>query len=180
MWLRRRLRPGNPPAPPCDAVVAFNSLHWIDPELRYSKPSELLQPGGAMVVGGCMRAQSADAERIWTDVQADYRAVGYEGRPPPSPGQIGLRHFPVEARAFFAEAASLRYPFQVVYSAADYLAILASQSGTRALGEARTADFLSRVRDRLESLRWPQLAVTFVGFLIVGRRTGTGTVASLT
>lgn len=156
------------------AHVAFNSLHWIDPQLRYSKPAGLLEPGGAMIVGGCRWAQPADAERFWTDVQEDYRAVGYEGDPPPPPGRISPWHFPAEAGAFFGEVASLSYPpFRVVYSAEDYLTILATQSGTRALGEARSADFLSRVRDRLESLGSPRLTATFVGVLTIGRRTGT-------
>ena len=63
-----------------------------------------------MVVGGCQWAQPAGAERFWTDVQADYRAVGYEGDPPPPPEQIGPQHFPTEAGAFFEEVASRRYP----------------------------------------------------------------------
>ena len=67
--------------------------------------------------------------------------------------------------------ASLRYPFQMTYSAGDYLANLATQSSTHALGHARSADFLSRVRRRLESLGSPQLTATFVGLLTVGRRT---------
>ena len=74
------------------------------------------------------------------------------------------------AGGLFAEVASLRYPFQVPYSADDYLANLATQSGTRALGEARSADFLARVRHRLESIGWPRLTATFVGYLTVGRR----------
>jgi hypothetical protein len=99
----------------------------------------------------------------------DYRAVGYAGDPPPPPEQIGPWHFPAEAGAFFEEVAALRYPFSVAYGAEDYLAILATQSGTRALGEARSAEFLSRVRDRLESLKVPQLTATFVGLLTIGR-----------
>jgi len=154
------------------AVVAVNSLHWIDPHLRYSKPRELLRPGGAMAVAGCLRAQPDDAEPFWTDVQEDYRAVDYEGDPPPVPEQIDLRHFPAEAGNLFHEVASLRYPpFQVRYDSDDYLANLATQSGTRALGEARSAEFLARVRHRLGSLGWPELAVTFVAYLVVGRRT---------
>lgn len=159
-----------PPDSPFDAVVAFNSLHWIDPHLRYPKPAALLTPGGAMIVGGCAWARSADGTRFWAAVQADYRAVGYEGDPPPAPERIGLRHFPAEALAFFTEVASLRYPFEVVYSAEDYLSVLATQSSTRALGATRSADFLFRVRDRLESLGCPQLTATFVAHLIVGRR----------
>jgi SAM-dependent methyltransferase len=159
---------------PFDAVVAFNSLHWIDPPLRYSKPFSLLEPGAALVMAGCMWAQPPDTGRFWIDVQQDYRAVGYEGDPPPPPEQVRPRHFPAEARAFFKEVACLRYPpFQIFYSAEDYLANLATQSGTHALGEALSADFLSRVRNRLESLGSPQLTTTFVGYLTVGRRTGT-------
>src|SRR5262249_49358539 len=146
-----------------DAVVAVNSLHWIDPQLRYAKPHGLLRSGGAMAVSGCMRAQPADAGRFWTDVQTDYRAVGYEGDPPPPPEQLSPWHFPREAWSLFKEIASRRYPFEVLYSAEDYLANLATQSGTHALGAARSAEFLARVRQRLESSGWPQLTVSFVG-----------------
>ncbi len=160
-----------PQGGPHDAVVAVNSLHWIDPQLRYSKPYELVRSGGAMAVAGCLWARPADAERFWTDVQEDYRAVGFEGSPPPAPEEIGLQHFPPEAGGLFDEVTSLRYPFEVSYSSQDYLTNLATQSGTHALGEARSAEFLARVRDRLESLGSPQLTATFIGYLIVGRRT---------
>lgn len=154
-----------------DAVLAVSSLHWIDPESRYAKPHGLLRSGGAMAVAGCQWARPADAERFWTDVQADYGAVDYAGRPPPPPEQISPWHFPPEARELFEEVASLLYPpFQVRYRAEDYLANLATQSSTHALGEARSAEFLARVKRRLESFGWPQLTATFVGFLTVGRR----------
>ena len=123
-----------------------------------------------MALAGCLWARPADAERFWTDVQEDYRAVEFDGSPTPPPEQIGPRHFPPEARVLFEELASLRYPFQVLYSADDYLANLATQSGTHALGKARSAEFLARVRHRLESLGRPQLTATFVGYLTVGRR----------
>ena len=159
-----------PRGAPFKAVVAVSSLHWVEPRFRYSKPHGLLAPGAAMVVAGCLWARPSTAERFWTEVQEDYLAVGYAGDPPPPPERIGPQHLPAEAAAFFEEVACLRYPFQMRYSAEDYLAILASQSGTRALGPARRADFLSRVGDRLNSLGSPQLTATFVGYLTVGRR----------
>jgi SAM-dependent methyltransferase len=153
-----------------DAVVAISSLHWVDPDAQYAKPARLLRAGGAMIVGGCMWARPADADPFWTDVQQDYRAVEFEGDPPPPPDAIGGWHFPAEAAAFFEETASLRYPFQVSYAAADYLTELASQCGTRALGQTRSAEFLARVRDRLRSLGDPRLTATFVARLTIGRR----------
>jgi SAM-dependent methyltransferase len=155
-----------------DAVVAVSSLHWIDPAPRYAKPHALLRPGGILAVAGCQWARPAGAHRFWTEVQEDYRAVGYAGEPPPPPEQIGPRPWPPEANGLFEEVAGLRYPFELGYRPEDYLAILASQSGTRALGQARSADFLARVRRRLRALGWPELTATFVACLTVGRRSG--------
>jgi hypothetical protein len=154
--------------------VAVNSLHWIDPLLRYTKPASLLRPGGVLAVAGCEWARPADAHPFWTQVQQDYRAAGYPGALPPPLEQLGPRHLPPEAADHFEEVAALRYPFEVGYSARDYLAVLASQSTTRAFGEARAAHFLTLVGGRLESLRWPRLTATFAGYLTIGRRTPGG------
>lgn len=155
---------------PARAVVSFNALHWIDPAVRYAKPAALLAPGGAMAVGGCRWARPPDAEPFWAAVQEDYQAVGFAGSPPPPPEQIGPWHFPNEAGVWFDEIASLRYPFQWPYTAEDYLAQLGTQSGTQALGPVRGADFLARVRRRLDALGSPRLTATFVGFLAIGIR----------
>ena len=90
-----------------------------------------------------------------------------------APESVPLAHFPSEAAGFFEETASVASPpFHVTYSAADYLAMLASQSSTRALGAARSAEFLDRVWRRLRSLGEPDLTATFVGFFAVARRHG--------
>jgi SAM-dependent methyltransferase len=159
-----------PSGGPFAAVVAVNSLHWIDQQVRYSKPHHLLRSGGSIAVAGCQWARPADADGFWADVQQDYLTVGFQGSPPPPPEQIGVQHLPSGAMGLFEEVASLRYPFQMLFSAEDYLANLATQSGTHALGETQSAEFLARVRNRLESHGWPQLTATFVGYLIVGRR----------
>ncbi|WTW99284.1 class I SAM-dependent methyltransferase [Streptomycetaceae bacterium NBC_01309] len=156
-------------AAPFDAVAAFNCLHWIDPRVRYTKPAELLAPGGVLAVGSCSWSRPSDADAFWFDVQDDYQAVGYEGDPPPPPEAIGPWHLPVEAEDLFDEVAAVRHPFTVRYSADDYVAVLATQSGTRALGADRSAEFLGRVQRRLKSLGAPELTVTFVALLTIAR-----------
>jgi SAM-dependent methyltransferase len=154
-----------------DAVVAFNSLHWVDRRVRYAGPAALLRPGGALVAAGASWATASDAEPFWADVQEDYLAVGFRGEPPPPPEQIPPWHLPPDAADYFTETASLRYPpFQLTYSGADYLAQLSTQSGPRELGPVTAADFLARVRRRLDSLGWPELTATFVGYLTIGIR----------
>jgi SAM-dependent methyltransferase len=157
-------------AVPVRAVAVFNALHWIDPDVRYAKPAAILAPEGVMAVGSCQWARPTDADPFWSEVQEDYRAVGFPGAPPPPPEQIGTWHFPGEARAHFDEVASFRYPFQWSYPAADYLAQLTTQSGTRALGPARSGEFLARVRNRLDAMGSPRLTATFVGRLAIAVR----------
>jgi SAM-dependent methyltransferase len=154
-----------------DAVVVCSALHWIDAAARYAKPAALLRPGSAFAVVSCAWARPADAAPFWADVQHDYQAVGFRGSPPPPPDQVEPWHFPpAGTEAGFTETAARRYPFTMTYSAEDYLAQLSSQAGTKELGPARAADFLDRVRRRLEALGSPALTATFVGRLTIGVR----------
>jgi SAM-dependent methyltransferase len=153
-----------------DAVVSVNALHWVDAPVRYARPHALLRPDGILAVAGCMWARPADADPFWTEVQADYLAAGFSGIPPPPPEQIGPLHLPPDAGDLFAEVAARLYPFQVRLSAADYVANLAGQCGTRSLGPDGAAEFLGHVRRRLAALGDPVLTATFVGFLTIGRR----------
>ncbi|TMC12618.1 MAG: hypothetical protein E6J41_02535 [Chloroflexi bacterium] len=157
-----------PDGGPFDAVLACNSLHWVDPALRYRRPAELIRDGGHMVVISTQWAAAPDAERFWSDVQEDYRAVDFPGDPHPALDAIGPSHLPPDAAAFFAEVAARTYPFRRVYTADEYLANLGTQTGPAQLGPERRAEFLERVRRRLAG--WPRLTATFVARLTVGRR----------
>lgn len=149
----------------------FNALHWIDPKVRYAKPAALLRPGSAMVVAGCQWARPTVVHPFWAEVQDDYQAVGFRGSPPPPPAEIQPWRFPPQAaESGFDEAATLRYPFQKTYSAQDYLAQLATQAGTRELGQEKAAKFLDLVRHRLDVHGRPSLTAAFVGFLTVAIR----------
>ncbi|MBC3840624.1 methyltransferase domain-containing protein [Streptacidiphilus sp. 4-A2] len=159
-------------AAPFDAVAAFNSLHWIDPHLRYAKPAALLTPGGP---GRRQLPLVAATGRRPLLVR---RPGGLPGRrlprrpASPSRGDRPLA-FPTRGAEHFDEVAAVRHPFTVRYRAEDYLGILASQSGTRALGPERSAEFLDRVRHRLDSRSVREVTATFVGRLTVGRRAPT-------
>jgi SAM-dependent methyltransferase len=162
-----------PDGGPFDAVVAVNSLHWIDPGLRYRRPAEVLRGGGHLAVASTRWATAPDAERFWADVQEDYGAVGWEGGPPPAPDAIARWRLPTEAAPFFSEVAARTYPsFQRVYTSDEYLAILGTQSGLAQLGDERRGEFLARVRRRLAA--WPRRTATFVACLTIGRRIYSG------
>lgn len=152
-----------------DAVVVCNALHWIDTGVRYAKPAALLRPGSVFAIISSQWVHPVDADPFWTDVQEDYQAVGFDGSPPPPPDQVEPWHLPA-GETGFTETASLRYPFTKTYSAEDYLAQLSTQAGTRELGQDRAADFLARVRRRLDALDSPILTATLVACLTIGTR----------
>jgi SAM-dependent methyltransferase len=158
-----------PPGDRFRAVVAVNSLHWIDPGARYAKPDRLLVPGGFFAVASCRWTRPADADPFFFDVEDDYRAVGYVGDPPPEPAAIDAWHLPAEALEYFDEVAACRYPFEVSWSVEDFVANLATQSTTRELGDAAAREFLTRVRQRLHALGRTDLTRTLVALLTVGR-----------
>jgi protein-L-isoaspartate O-methyltransferase len=54
-----------------DAVVAVNSLHWVDSALRNAKPAQLLNFAGALAVAGCPWSNPYDAGPFWAAVQED-------------------------------------------------------------------------------------------------------------
>jgi SAM-dependent methyltransferase len=158
-----------PDASPYSAVVAVNSLHWVDPELRYAKPAQVLKPGGYLAVGSCLWATPVDADPLFDQVQEDYRAVGLPGTLPPMPEKIRPSHLPADAQVYFEEVAARRYPFEVSFSAQDYVDNLATQSGIRQLGEEKARDFLERVSRRLAARARSDIVTSLVAVLTIGR-----------
>ncbi len=151
------------------AVVAINSLHWVDPEVRYSKPAQMLEPKGYLAIGNGLWVTPADADPFFDQVQEDYRAVGYVGAPPPPPENIRPFRLSPEAQCYFEEVARERYPFDVTLSVDDYLGNLATQSGTRQLGEQKAQEFLDRVSRRLAARVKPDIVRSLVAVLTIAR-----------
>ena len=149
------------------AVVAVNSLHWVDPEVRYAKPHELLRPGCVMIVASCPWGAACGRRTVLAGVQDDYRAVAYEescaatradrtvsSRPRPGPCS--------------REVARLRYsPFQ-----ARYRAGLPSQPGAQSRhacpGRAPERRVPGTRPAPAGAARLARLTATFVAYLTVG------------
>ena len=123
------------PAEPFDAVVAFTAWHWLDPAVRASRVAAALRGSGALatvttshVLGG--------TEPFFVDVQTCYER--WDPATPP-----GLRLEPADAVPAaldevdtdprFLPAVRRRYQQEISYTTAQYLDLLATYSGHRAL-----------------------------------------------
>ena len=157
-----------------DAVLACNSFHWLDPDLRFAKSADLLAPGGHLVILSTPEVIPSDADRFWWDVQDDWEAVGAERVDPQSKHPDLVGHFDSSngASGHFEEPVTVRRPFDLRYSALDYVANLSTQSGFRQLAADAGAELLKRVHRRIEA-SGGAITVHRLAVLTVARRCGT-------
>jgi len=134
-----------------DAIVAFTAFHWIDPELRYAKSARLLRPGGALAVVETHHVLPADGDQFFAAVQEDYDAVvpSPDNRPPPPPEEVPALEAEFAASRLFEPAQARRYLWAVVYTADEYVDVLDTYSGHRALAPATRERLYERIRTRI-------------------------------
>jgi trans-aconitate methyltransferase len=63
-----------------DAAVSFAALHWVDPDVRYTKTAQLLKPGGALAVFNWSDTLSENGDGFFEEVVEDYEVVVPECR----------------------------------------------------------------------------------------------------
>jgi len=132
-----------------DAVVSFTAFHWLDPEVRYAKPAQILRPDGALAVVETHHARNDDP--FWLDVQEDYDAVvpSPDNRPPPRAEEIGDLSAEIEASGAFRNVAVRRHRWDVRYTADEYIAVLSTYSPNLDLDEERRERLFDRIHRRL-------------------------------
>ncbi|GIJ43543.1 methyltransferase type 11 [Virgisporangium aliadipatigenens] len=139
------------PEEPFDLVLAATSFHWIDPEVRVRKPADLLRPGGSLAVVATDHV-AGGTERFFVDVQRCYERFDPQTPPGlrPTPG-AGIPDEPVEpAPARFGPALFRRYEWEVAYTTAQYLDLLMTYSGHRAMPAPARDGLLACVAGRID------------------------------
>jgi SAM-dependent methyltransferase len=163
-----------PPESGFDAVVAFTAFHWVDPELRFAKSASLLGPGGALAVVATKHVLPDGGDRFFAEVQEDYVALratpNADGGPPPAPEAVPDLGGEIEASGLFGSVAVRRYLWDVIYTADDYIAVLSTYSGHRALDAELRDRLYERIRDRIETRPGQKVRKTYLATLNVARR----------
>jgi SAM-dependent methyltransferase len=153
-----------------DAVVAFNSFHWLDPELRFAKPAEVLRDGGVLTVVGMHFVTHAGADPLWTALQQDYEAAGAGSAAPSHVDDIRDRSAEFEESGLFRMVAMRRYLWDVTFDAETFTALLHTSSWHRALAEGVRRDLFERIRRRIDTRPERTISPTMAAVLYVARR----------
>jgi SAM-dependent methyltransferase len=137
------------PEEPFDAVVSATAFHWIDPAVRMAKAADALRPGGALAV---VRSQhvTGGTEEFFVKVQRCYErfdpATPPGLRPPAAADFDGSDHAEEVARSGrFGPTVFRRYEQDLTYATSEYLELLRTYSGHRALPEAARKGLLECV-----------------------------------
>ncbi|MET7671388.1 class I SAM-dependent methyltransferase [Micromonospora luteifusca] len=137
-----------------DAVLSATAFHWLDPDVRMIKAAELLRPGGSLGIisthhiAGGTNAFFADAQRCYerfdpttppgmrltTDDETAEEAAEFER---------SARFGPVEFR---------RYEWRQAYTAHEYLNLLMTYSGHRAMAPQARSGLFACLTDLIENV----------------------------
>ncbi|MBA2255087.1 MAG: class I SAM-dependent methyltransferase [Chloroflexi bacterium] len=121
---------------PFDAVVSATAFHWLDPRTRVGKAADALRPGGSLAILGTHHVAGGSAD-FFDDVQACYESWDPtwtpELHPPAAAAAIATEIEEIERSARFGPVSVRRFEWDLSYTAAEYVELLLSYSGHRAL-----------------------------------------------
>lgn len=158
-----------------DVVCCFTAWHWLDPDERAAKAARALRPGGQLAVVETEHVLGG-TEGFFADVQECYerwmpgtepgiRLRAAAELPPPDdeldrPGELE----PVDV---------LSYERDIAYTADDYLDVLRTYSGHRALAPDLRRRLFDAIRALIEERYAGQVVKRYLTRMRVARRTTT-------
>ncbi|MGZ0147208.1 class I SAM-dependent methyltransferase [Kribbella sp. WER1] len=156
------------PAGEYDLVVSATAFHWLDPATRVSRCAQLLRPGGALAVVTTHHV-AGGSEQFFVDVQKCYDRFTDDPAPTGLPAVDDVPDGSAELvdAPDFGSVECRRYVWDGTYSTAEYLDLLSSYSGHRAL----TTDRRDRLYDCIGTLidaAGGSITKRYVNQLIVG------------
>ena len=105
-------------------------------------------------------------------VQEDYDAVvpSPDNRPPPFPDEIDDLRAEIEGSGRFEYVDHRRYVWDQEYTADEYISLLDTYSGHRALDDERRTRLYDRIRGRIEARPDRRVVKTYITMLNVARK----------
>jgi len=133
------------PDEPFDVVFSATAFHWVDPAVRVSKSAAALRPDGLLAT--VMTSHIAGgSEEFFVAAQDCYER--FDPATPPGLRQQSAADIPEDDRELassgrFGPATFHRYEWELSYSTAEYLDLLLTYSGHRALPAAQRDGLLN-------------------------------------
>lgn len=162
------------PEEPFDAVVSASAFHWIDPAVRVAKAADALRPGGALAVVRTQHVMGG-TEEFFVEVQRCYERFDPDTppglRPPAAADVDGADHAEEVARSGrFGPTVFRRYEQDLTYTTPEYLDVLRTYSGHRALPDAARNGLLACIARLIDGRYGGRVTKRYLIELAVSRR----------
>ncbi|MEU7532377.1 class I SAM-dependent methyltransferase [Saccharothrix sp. NPDC042600] len=160
------------PAEPFDLVLAATAFHWLDPATRAAKAAAALRPGGTLAIVSTHHVAGGSWDEGFTaEIQACYER--FDPGTPPGLRMTAADDVPRDDSEFagrFGPVEFHRYEWELAYTAPEYLDLLMTYSGHRALSPDRRAGLFACITALIDR-RGGRITKRFMTELAAARRT---------
>ncbi|WP_405813136.1 class I SAM-dependent methyltransferase [Streptomyces sp. NBC_01390] len=160
------------PAEPFDLVVCATAFHWLDPAMRLPRTARALRPGGLLALVTTHHVKGGTVD-FFERVQRCYER--WDPATPPDLRQVDEADTATDTREletseYFDGVTVRRHARDIAYSVDEYLDVLLTYSGHRALDAASRDGLLADIRDLVETRYGGRLTKRYLHELITATR----------
>jgi SAM-dependent methyltransferase len=159
------------PAEPFDVVLAATSFHWLDPAVRAGRAADALRPGGVLAVVETHHVAGGDTG-FFLAMQACYERWGPPGPPLLAAADVPADASDVDGSGRFGPTGWRSYEWELSYSTAEYLDVIMTYSGHRALPPDRRRALLRCLADLIDGRYGGRVTKRYLTRLRLARRIG--------
>jgi SAM-dependent methyltransferase len=160
------------PDEPFDVVFSATAFHWVDPAVRVSKSADALRPGGVLATVGTEHI-AGGSEAFFIAVQDCYER--FDPATPTGLRQQSASDIPQDDQELassgrFGSAKFHRYEWELSYTTAEYLDLLLTYSGHRALPAAQRSGLLNCIAGLIDGNHGGHVAKRYLTELRIAQR----------
>jgi SAM-dependent methyltransferase len=158
------------PVLPFDLVVSATAFHWLDPDVRMAKSADALRMGGSLAVISTHHVAGGTSQ-FFVDVQRCYER--FDPATPPDLRLTAAADVPFEfdPSERFGPVQFGRYEWELTYTALEYLDLLSTYSGHRAMPAASREGLYDCIAHMIEHDHGGRVTKRFMTQLAIAPRT---------
>jgi SAM-dependent methyltransferase len=155
-----------------DIVLSATAFHWVDPGVRMTKAADALRPEGALALISTHHV-AGGTDSFFFEVQRCYERFVPDTPPDlrlPASGSVPTDTTEFDESRRFGPVEFRRYEWDQTYSTREYIDLLLTYSGHRAMPATRRHSLLACIADLIDNSYGGQITKRYMTQLAIARR----------
>jgi SAM-dependent methyltransferase len=155
-----------------DIVLSATAFHWIDPAIRTTKAADALHPDGTLAVISTHHI-AGGTESFFAEAQHCYERFDPttpEGVRLPASDDVPTDSTEIDASRRFGPVQFHRYEWEHTYNAQEYIDLLLTYSGHRAMSPSSRRDLLDCIANLIDTKYGGRITKRYMTELATTRR----------